>query len=99
MAEFVNDKRLYLLYQPPWQSSTGFLEELKVHLKLNEANNGDVGYQTGLDEAVLLDKQDINSNTSRKEQNIEANTKARENYPTCMLTSGVDKMIYNQLNM
>ena len=54
MTVVETDKQVYLLYQAPYQSNTGYLEDFKSHLKFSEAHDGSVGYHPGLAASTLL---------------------------------------------
>ena len=56
-----------------------------------------MGYYPVLDASALLEKHNITSESTSKEQNIEANIKATEKNLTCMLLSWAYNLRYKQL--
>ena len=44
MAAVETDKRVYIFYQAPYQSSVDYLEVFKGNFKVSKAHNGAVGY-------------------------------------------------------
>ena len=80
MATVETYKQLYLLYRLSYQSNADYLEEIKVHFKVSESHNGVVGYHPVLAAVVIQEKKNITSDTSNKDQKIEANIKARQRY-------------------
>ena len=55
-------------------------------------------YHPGLAESERLEKNSITGEAASEENNIEANIKARERYPTYMFLSGSDNIRNKQLN-
>ena len=77
MTAVENYKQVYMFYQSPYQSNADYLESFKVDIKVSKAHNGAVGYHLILADISLQYKQDITSDTSNEDQDIEANINAR----------------------
>ena len=77
MEEVETKKQVYMFYQSPYQYNSECLKAFKAHLKVNEAQNGVVGYHQRLAAATLLENYNITWETVIEEHNIESNINER----------------------
>ena len=74
-----------------------YLEAFKSHIKVKESHDETVKCHPVLAVSALLDKHNITSEVTNKDQKIEGEIKAKEKYLTCLFLSLVDKLMYAQL--
>ena len=99
MATVETNKKVYILYQVPYQSNVDYMEAFKAHLKVSKSHNVSVGYHPVLATISLQWKIYITSGAANKDQNIESNIKAKEICLTCMFIIRADNLRYKQLNI
>ena len=73
MSAVKTDRKVYLLYQAPYQSNADDLEAFNVHIKVSKLQNGVLGYHLGLVEISLQEKHNITRDTAIEDHKIGAN--------------------------